>query len=441
MFSISKDCGVKVFISYARENLETAKKLRDDLEKAGIKTWLDKVDLLPGMNWKATIRKEIRESSYFIALLSSKALSKQGFVHKELKTALDFLDLLPSGSIFVIPVRVDECEPADEKLQDIHWADLFPSYEIGLKDILRVLRRDHKVGEVPEKKEIEKKKIQENPPLSHAPSQEKTIPKSGGKQSISITGDAEKSVLVPGNGNIIHVHTHEAVNEEKTPKIITPISENIKIITTKNLSIKTYRVILIVGTILLVNIVYMTTQPHIRNKLIEIFQGRISAQREKSLIKYQLRKTPITVSDEEVKNKFKLNHKLRPLEYVKNDFKDNGNGTIKDNVTDLMWQKSGSDHFIKYENVEAYVDKLNQEKFAGYSDWRLPTVDELKSLLTPKEMNSDLYIDPIFDKTQIWCLTSDKRASGGAWSVLFDHGLVGWFIDGSGYARAVRSIQ
>ena len=73
---------------------------------------------------------------------------------------------------------------------------------------------------------------------------------------------------------------------------------------------------------------------------------------------------------------------------------------------------------------------------------RHKTVDELKSLLTPKEMNGDLYIDPIFDKTQRWCWTSDQRIEGGAWLVSFLHGGVTSFdfIEDS-YVRAVRSIQ
>jgi formylglycine-generating enzyme required for sulfatase activity len=144
---------MKVFISYAREDIETARKLRDDLEKSGIKTWLDKEDLLPGQNWREVILREIRESRYFIAMLSSNALSKEGFVHKELKTALDYLDNFPSDRIFVIPVRIDECKPTDEKLQYIHWADLFPSYEDGLSQILKVLKM-----EKPEKRKISEKK-------------------------------------------------------------------------------------------------------------------------------------------------------------------------------------------------------------------------------------------------------------------------------------------
>ncbi|NJL59860.1 MAG: toll/interleukin-1 receptor domain-containing protein [Desulfobacteraceae bacterium] len=131
---------MKVFISYAREDIEIARKLRADIEKAGIKTWLDKENLLPGQDWKAVIRKEIKESDYFIALLSSKSLSKRGYVQKELKTALDTLGEFPKGEIFIIPVRLDACEPMDEQLQNLHWAEVFPSYQKGLNNIFRALR-------------------------------------------------------------------------------------------------------------------------------------------------------------------------------------------------------------------------------------------------------------------------------------------------------------
>jgi len=54
---------------------------------------------------------------------------------------LDILDELPSAEeIFIIPVRLDECEPVEERLQVLHRVDLFASYETGLNQILRVLR-------------------------------------------------------------------------------------------------------------------------------------------------------------------------------------------------------------------------------------------------------------------------------------------------------------
>jgi hypothetical protein len=46
---------------------------------------------------------------------------KKGYLQKELKIALDILDEFPSGEIFVIPTRLANSEPSDERLQDIHF--------------------------------------------------------------------------------------------------------------------------------------------------------------------------------------------------------------------------------------------------------------------------------------------------------------------------------
>ena len=105
--------------------------------------------MLPGDDWKIAISKAIRKCEYFIALLSSKSVSKEGYVHKEIREALERLDSFPNSKIFILPVRIDECEPDHERLKDLHWADLFPSYDNGLKEIFRVLQ--------PEKKEQQKK--------------------------------------------------------------------------------------------------------------------------------------------------------------------------------------------------------------------------------------------------------------------------------------------
>lgn len=175
---------------------------------------------------------------------------------------------------------------------------------------------------------------------------------------------------------------------------------------------------------------------------------------ENGLQKYQLRKEPITVSDDEAEKLFKLrmdesDKKVwRPYGYMQNDFRDNGDGTISDLATGLMWQKSGSLEYMSYKDALVYIKKLNGnkllfigKKFAGYEDWRLPTVDELKSLFMRKPMNDELYIDPLFDKTQKWCWTSDNRSSGGAWGVDFLNAHICWCIlSGSFYVRAVRAI-
>ena len=65
-------------------------------------------------------------------------------------------------------------------------------------------------------------------------------------------------------------------------------------------------------------------------------------------------------------------------------FIDNKNGTVTDTRSNLMWQSGDSHHELKagltwYDAVE-YVDGQNQAKYEGYSDWRLPTMDELRGI-------------------------------------------------------------
>lgn len=129
----------QVFISYAREDFDVAQKLFLDLKKNGIKTWWDHDSLLPGENWKLVVKKEIKKSKYFLILLSNHSLNKAGYVQKELRIAIDSLDELPPNAIFIIPVRIEECKPYDEKLLALNWTDIFPSYESGLEKILRVI--------------------------------------------------------------------------------------------------------------------------------------------------------------------------------------------------------------------------------------------------------------------------------------------------------------
>jgi len=62
-------------------------------------------------------------------------------VQKELKTALEVLDLFPSSERFILPVRLDDCEVCERKLREHYWVDLFPDskYQNGLKKILQVV--------------------------------------------------------------------------------------------------------------------------------------------------------------------------------------------------------------------------------------------------------------------------------------------------------------
>ncbi|MCP4286721.1 MAG: DUF1566 domain-containing protein, partial [Gammaproteobacteria bacterium] len=207
---------------------------------------------------------------------------------------LNMLDQMPTSAIFLIPARIEDCEPEDEQLEEIHWVDLFPEaqYAAGLALLLDVLIPDRPQSPEP-------KPANEPPPQPSAAS------------------------------------------------------------------------------------------PVIR-----------------------LRSEPLPVSEDEDEKVFRLDNGRRPLEYIQNDFEDQGD-VVVDHATGLMWQKAGSDRML-YKDAPAYIDTLNREQFAGYDDWRLPTIPELMSLLEPEKSSNRLYIDSIFDKTQRWCWSADRLSEGGS---------------------------
>lgn len=94
--------------------------LRDD----GFSPWLDKENLLPGQDWEFEILKAVRESDAVLVCLSRSAASKEGFIQKELRFALDKADEKPEGTIFIVPVRLEECD-VPTRLARWHYVDLF----------------------------------------------------------------------------------------------------------------------------------------------------------------------------------------------------------------------------------------------------------------------------------------------------------------------------
>ena len=84
---------------------------------------------------------------------------------------------------------------------------------------------------------------------------------------------------------------------------------------------------------------------------------------------------------------------------------DNGDGTITDTWTKLIWMQEDSflmlKKFLIYLHAERLRDKLNSESFASYTDWRFPTKREAHSLFDKTNSVIDKYgyaihIDPVF---------------------------------------------
>jgi len=120
----------------------------------------------------------------------------------------------------------------------------------------------------------------------------------------------------------------------------------------------------------------------------------------------------------------------------------NGNTVVLDHKTALMWHPGGSSKEVQYRKISKWLKDLNRRGYAGFSDWRLPTLEEAASLLRREKNSKGLYTDPIFSGTQKRIWTGDRFGSKDLWVVRFYTGIV-YSSAGSDlhFIRPVRSTK
>lgn len=133
-------------------------------------------------------------------------------------------------------------------------------------------------------------------------------------------------------------------------------------------------------------------------------------------------------------------------------FTGNGNGTVTDNDTGLMWEVKGvspalnaATNTYQWQEAQDFINQLNTAHYAGYSDWRLPTTNELGYLIdhsistaaqTPK-------VNTVYFSTctcgNYWSSQPHAGDAAQAWYVNFNTGAKDYATKGSSfYVMAVR---
>ncbi len=128
--------GCSVFLSYAREDLERVRPIYELLVEHGHLPWLDEREIVPGQTWRIQIEKAIGACDFFIACLSKLSISKEGFVQRELKIALEEYDDKPEEAIYLIPLRLEECT-VPHRFRSLQWCDFFA--ENGSTNLLKAI--------------------------------------------------------------------------------------------------------------------------------------------------------------------------------------------------------------------------------------------------------------------------------------------------------------
>jgi hypothetical protein len=137
-----------VFLSYCRDNQDEVARLHDDLIAAGEAVWWMK-DILPGQDWKREIRRAMKDSYAVVVCLSKEVVERtQTGVLPEIYDAITAYRQQAAGSIFLIPIRLSECEIPDIEIDDtrtldrLQCTDLFPEAgrSAGLQQLLAALK-------------------------------------------------------------------------------------------------------------------------------------------------------------------------------------------------------------------------------------------------------------------------------------------------------------
>ena len=115
---------LRAFLCHSSGDKPRVRDLCSKLAASGVDPWLDENNLLPGQDWNSEITKAVRKSDVVIVCFSRSSVTKAGYVQKEMRLALDVADEQPEGTMFLIPVRLEECD-VPERFRHLHYANLF----------------------------------------------------------------------------------------------------------------------------------------------------------------------------------------------------------------------------------------------------------------------------------------------------------------------------
>lgn len=100
---------LNIFLCHTTADKPAVRVLYKQLSASGCNPWLDEENILPGHDWEYEILKAVREADIILVCLSNKSINKAGYVQKEMRYALDRACEQPEGSIFLIPLKLEEC--------------------------------------------------------------------------------------------------------------------------------------------------------------------------------------------------------------------------------------------------------------------------------------------------------------------------------------------
>ena len=129
---------LKVFLCHASTDKEIVRDLYQRFTDEGwFDPWLDEKKILAGQKWETEIQNAVRNSHVVLVCLSQSAITREGYIQREISLALDTAEEKPEGTIFIIPVRLENCD-IPQRLKKYHWVNYFDAD--GYRQIIKSLQ-------------------------------------------------------------------------------------------------------------------------------------------------------------------------------------------------------------------------------------------------------------------------------------------------------------
>jgi TolB-like protein/tetratricopeptide (TPR) repeat protein len=108
-----------VFVSYASQDADAARRICDALRALGLEVWFDQSELRGGEAWDASIRHQIKECALFVPVISASTNARsEGYFRLEWKLAVDRSHLMADDQAFLLPVLIDDISEAAARVPD-----------------------------------------------------------------------------------------------------------------------------------------------------------------------------------------------------------------------------------------------------------------------------------------------------------------------------------
>ncbi|RXK54746.1 TIR domain-containing protein [Oleiharenicola lentus] len=140
-----------IFLSYAREDAEAARRIAEALRGFGLEVWFDMNELRGGDAWDSKIRGQIKSCALFVPLISQRTEERtEGYFRREWKLAVDRTHDMAGGRTFIVPVVIDDTAEAEsavpEEFMRYQWTRLVggeptPDFVAQVKRLLEAPRK------------------------------------------------------------------------------------------------------------------------------------------------------------------------------------------------------------------------------------------------------------------------------------------------------------